>query len=51
MRAITTIVHFSVPKENMDAVLAVWRKIRVIKSSQPGALDGVFHRTLIIKLP
>jgi quinol monooxygenase YgiN len=46
MEPITTIVHFSLPKENMDALLAIWKKIRDIMLKQPGALDGVFHRTI-----
>jgi quinol monooxygenase YgiN len=46
MATITTIVHFSLPKENMDAALAVWKKIRDIMLNQPGALDGIFHRTI-----
>jgi quinol monooxygenase YgiN len=46
MAAITTIVHFSVPKENMKELLATWKKIRDIMLKQPGALDGIFHRTI-----
>jgi hypothetical protein len=30
----------------MDELLAIWKKIRDIMLKQPGALDGVFHRTI-----
>ena len=46
MATITTIVHFSLPKENMDELLVVWKQIRDIMLNQPGALDGIFHRTI-----
>src|SRR5450432_2994172 len=46
MATITTIVLFSLPKEKMDGLLAIWKKIRDIMLKQPGALDGVFHRTI-----
>jgi quinol monooxygenase YgiN len=46
MEPITTIVHFSLPKENMDELLSIWKKIRDIMLKQPGALDGIFHRTI-----
>jgi Antibiotic biosynthesis monooxygenase len=46
MAAITTIVHFSLPKENMDELLVIWKKIRDIMLNQPGALEGIFHRTI-----
>lgn len=46
MATITTIVHFSLPKENMDELLVVWKKSRDIMLKQPGALDGVFYRTI-----
>ena len=46
MTPITTIVHFSLPKENMNELLVVWKKIRDIMLNQPGALDGIFHRAI-----
>ena len=46
MEPITTIVHFSLPKENMDALLVIWKKIRDIMLKQPGAMDGVIHRAI-----
>ena len=46
MATITTIVDFSVPNENMDELLVVWKQIRDIMLKQPGALDGIFHRTI-----
>ena len=46
MARITTIVHFSLPKENMDEFLAHWKKIRDAMLRQPGALDGTFHRSI-----
>ena len=46
MAAITTIVHFSMPKENMTKFLGVWEKTKVIMLKRPGALDGVMHRTI-----
>jgi Antibiotic biosynthesis monooxygenase len=46
MPSITTIVHFSLPKENMDELLVIWKKIRDIMLNQPGGLDGVFYRTI-----
>jgi quinol monooxygenase YgiN len=45
MATITTIVHFSLPKEKMDELLTIWKKIRDIMLKQPGALDGVFYRS------
>jgi hypothetical protein len=30
----------------MGALLDTWKKIRDIMLKQPGALDGVFHRTI-----
>ncbi len=46
MPRIATIVHFSLPKENMDAFLTQWRKIQEAMVRQPGFLDGILHRTL-----
>jgi quinol monooxygenase YgiN len=46
MATITTIVHFSLPEEKMDELLAIWKKIRDIMLKEPGALDGVFHRSI-----
>lgn len=46
MATITTLVHFSLPKENMNEFLAVWKKSRDILLKQPGALDGIFYRTV-----
>ena len=46
MARITTIVHFSLPKENMDKFLAVWKNIKDVMLRQPGLLDGTFHRTI-----
>ncbi|MGJ7511223.1 antibiotic biosynthesis monooxygenase [Variovorax sp. GT1P44] len=46
MTGITTIVHFSLPKENMNELLTTWRKTRDIMPKQPGALDGVMHLTV-----
>jgi len=43
MARITTIVHFSLPKENMDEFLTCWKKIML---RQPGALDGTFHQSI-----
>ena len=46
MATITTLVHFSLPKDNMNEFLAVWKKSRDIMLKQPGALDGIFYRTV-----
>jgi hypothetical protein len=46
MATITTIVHFSLPKEKIDDLLAIWKKIRDIMLKQPGALDGIFYRSI-----
>jgi heme-degrading monooxygenase HmoA len=43
---ITTIVHFSLPKENADKLLAKWREIEAVMIKQPGVVDGVFHRCI-----
>jgi quinol monooxygenase YgiN len=43
---ITTIVHFSLLKENMDEFLAQWKKIKDVMLGQPGILDGTFHRSI-----
>jgi hypothetical protein len=41
---ITTIVHFSLPKDNADELLAKWHEIEAVMIKQPGVIDGVFHR-------
>ncbi len=46
MTPITTIVHFSVPKANIDKFLMNWHKIEDIMMRQPGILDGVLHRCI-----
>jgi hypothetical protein len=46
MATITTLVHFSLPKENMNEFLGVWKKSRDIMLKQPGALDGILYRTV-----
>lgn len=46
MSTITTIVHFSMPKENTDEFLTSWRKTQDIMLKQPGAMDGVMHRAI-----
>lgn len=46
MAPITTIVHFSMPKENMSEFLEAWEKTKEIMLRQPGALDGVMHRAI-----
>ena len=46
MSPITTIVHFSVPFENMDKFLDLWRPSQDIMSAQPGAIDNIMHRTV-----
>jgi heme-degrading monooxygenase HmoA len=44
---ITTIVHFSLPKENADKWLAKWRQeIEPVMIKQPGAIDGIFYRCI-----
>ncbi|MCS7483158.1 antibiotic biosynthesis monooxygenase [Umezawaea endophytica] len=45
MGAITTIVHFSMPAQNVERFFAFWQEtIRPVVERQPGLLDGVFHR-------
>ena len=47
MAPITTIVHFEVPDENIDQFFDFWQeKIKNITGSQPGLIDGIFHRTI-----
>ena len=46
MARITTIVHFSLPKENMSEFLTHWKKMRDVMLKQPGALDGAFHQSI-----
>jgi heme-degrading monooxygenase HmoA len=43
---ITTIVHFSLPKENVDKWLAKWHEIEAVMIKQPGAIDGIFYRCI-----
>ena len=43
---ITTIVHFSLPKENVDKFLAKWHEMEAVVIKQPGVIDGVFHRCI-----
>jgi heme-degrading monooxygenase HmoA len=43
---ITTIVHFSLAKENADKWLAKWHEIEAVMIKQPGAIDGVFYRCI-----
>lgn len=43
---ITTIVHFSLPKENADKWLAKWHEIEAVMIKQPGAIDGIFYRCI-----
>jgi heme-degrading monooxygenase HmoA len=43
---ITTIVHFSLPQENADKLLAKWHELQEVMISQPGAIDGIFHRCI-----
>lgn len=45
MPAITTIVCFEVPAENVDEFFAFWQdQIKDSVSKQPGLVDGIFHR-------
>ncbi|MFD9701439.1 hypothetical protein [Lentzea sp. NPDC059081] len=47
MSAITTIVHFSMPVQNVERFFAFWQEsIRPVVERQPGLLDGIFHRYL-----
>jgi hypothetical protein len=46
MSNITTIVKFSVPRENVDEHLANWRKIEELVIKQPGAWHGTFYRSI-----
>ena len=46
MARITTIVHFSLPKEHIDEFLTAWIKIKDFMLGQPGALDGTLHRSI-----
>jgi hypothetical protein len=43
---ITTIVHFTMPRENVDEFFATWTKIKEFMLKQPGALDGTMHRSI-----
>jgi len=42
--AITTIVLFELPPENLDEFIAFWHGIQDFVSKQPGMIDGVGHR-------
>lgn len=45
MAPITTIVHFSVPADNIDRFFAFWHhSIKDSASRQPGLIDGILHR-------
>jgi antibiotic biosynthesis monooxygenase (ABM) superfamily enzyme len=45
MAAITTVVHFQIPPENVDRFFAFWQDyIKDNVSKQPGLIDGIFHR-------
>lgn len=47
MTPITTIVHFTVPAENVERFFEFWQdEIKDITGSQPGLIDGVFHRSI-----
>ena len=47
MAPITTIVHFEVPAENVDRFFAFWQdSIKDVTGSQPGLIDGIFHRAI-----
>ena len=47
MAPITTIVHFEVPAENVDRFFDFWQdRIKDVTGSQPGLIDGIFHRTI-----
>jgi heme-degrading monooxygenase HmoA len=46
MANITTVVHFSVPREHIDEHLANWRSIADIMVKQPGAQHGILYRCI-----
>ncbi len=47
MAPITTIVHFEVPAENVERFFDFWQaSIRDVTGSQPGLIDGIFHRSI-----
>ena len=47
MAPITTIVHFEVPAENVDRFFDFWQdSIKDVTGSQPGLIDGIFHRCI-----
>jgi hypothetical protein len=47
MSSITTIVHFTVPPENVDRFFAFWQDhIKASVSKQPGLIEGIFHRCI-----
>lgn len=43
---ITTIVHFSMPKDSIGEFLDTWEKIKEFMLEQPGAGDGAMHRAI-----
>jgi heme-degrading monooxygenase HmoA len=51
MTVITTIVHFSMPKENMDEFFTIWKKAQAVMVGQPGALDNLLNRTIDTNSP
>jgi hypothetical protein len=51
MARITTIVHFSMPNENVDEFLATWTKIKEFMLTRPGAPDGTMHRCIDVDSP
>jgi hypothetical protein len=42
----TTIVHFSLPKENIDEFLNSWHQSQEVLIKQPGAIDGICYRVI-----
>ena len=46
MAAITTVVHFSGPREHIEEHLANWRHIADIMVKQPGAQHGILYRCI-----
>ncbi len=46
MPKITTIVHVSMPNENVAEFLKTWHRIQAIMIKWPGAIDGTIHRTI-----
>ncbi len=44
MAPITTIVHFEVPRDNIDEFFPAWRDNQELMSKQLGLIGGVFYR-------